>query len=480
MPRFYAHREKPEAPSAPAVDATPAEARLGQVAVLGDPIRPTPVQVIGAVVVSAYFLVSTSSIGEQLANRFDTNLHLPPLLGLGSLFLALFSGWIARGLRSKVAVLWIAVFAWAVVGIPFSAWPAGSAGLALGSVPYHLTVLVVCAVAVSPAQVRTVLWALLAGTLILAALCAVLGETQGSRLALPLSSSNPNDLGFRFLLGAALMVFPLTHPNRLYRLGGLAGMLILVYLLFLTGSRGSFLAVLALAATLFLFVLPPRSRMALAVLAVVTAILVLVATPPATLQRLVMPLVGGDEIEGQESNPDADADTVEIAEKAAASTLTRKELMKRAVSLTVRHPIVGVGFGQFPEAVWRDSVERGIHQNIQRPHNAYLLVSSEIGLPGLVLWIWMIVLLIRGSYRTYNRVREAGDKILTAQSLAILAWVLAFFLNSFFVHTTVIDAAPVVAVALANTLAMGSGVGQPWAPTAVPKRRKARFAASGS
>jgi O-antigen ligase len=88
---------------------------------------------------------------------------------------------------------------------------------------------------------------------------------------------------------------------------------------------------------------------------------------------------------------------------AAGSQKERLQLIYKAVTLTLDRPIFGVGMGDFSSAsahTWTSGSGRDWVQT----HNTYLQISSELGIPGLALYITLLVV-------TFKTMRLARDQI---------------------------------------------------------------------
>ncbi len=98
------------------------------------------------------------------------------------------------------------------------------------------------------------------------------------------------------------------------------------------------------------------------------------------------------------------ANTFESKE-AADSAEVRLRLLLRSLELTARHPLFGVGPGQFPVAENNLAKEEGKERGAwYYTHNAYTQTSSEAGILALVLYIMAIVT----SYRGLADIRRRG------------------------------------------------------------------------
>jgi O-antigen ligase len=88
---------------------------------------------------------------------------------------------------------------------------------------------------------------------------------------------------------------------------------------------------------------------------------------------------------------------------AAGSQKERLMLILKALDLTAEHPIFGVGMGDFSSAsahTWNTGTGRDWLQT----HNTYLQFSSELGIPGIALYIFLLV-------TTFKTLRLARDQI---------------------------------------------------------------------
>jgi O-antigen ligase len=128
---------------------------------------------------------------------------------------------------------------------------------------------------------------------------------------------------------------------------------------------------------------------------------------------------------------------------AAAEGSGRKEVWRSAEMSIAERPLLGLGYGAF-EGVSNDLLVRT--PNIQfthfelrlkglRVHNAYLSSMAELGLPGLILFVGLLVSTLRALRRTARRGRELGDaplaRVANAFVLSLIGWcVTSIFLSS--------------------------------------------------
>jgi hypothetical protein len=102
-----------------------------------------------------------------------------------------------------------------------------------------------------------------------------------------------------------------------------------------------------------------------------------------------------------------------IREDVTGSAQGRWRDTKVAAGLVAKHPVVGAGIGQ-DILVMND--ERGI-DTWRRVHNAYLQYGVDLGLPGLLLFVWLHLT----CYRTARAVEQRAAAVPSLRDLQPLA-----------------------------------------------------------
>jgi O-antigen ligase len=161
-----------------------------------------------------------------------------------------------------------------------------------------------------------------------------------------------------------------------------------IYYCAATGSRGGLIAFVA--STVFILIKAP-GRVRIGALAATAAISLLVlAVLPQTLLHRYSTLFSSD------------SDDTEAIESAQART----HLLKSSVQFTIQHPIFGVGPGEFSDYEAAFARSEGRKGAWQVTHNAYTQVSSEAGVPALLLFLAGIVMTFRSFGRIYQAARH--------------------------------------------------------------------------
>jgi putative inorganic carbon (hco3(-)) transporter len=218
---------------------------------------------------------------------------------------------------------------------------------------------------------------------------------------------NPNDLACQIVICLPFCIaFLLRTRLRLKKLVWGLVVLMMTYTVIVTDSRGGFLALIVMfSVCIWQFAIKGRHRSLL--IFAVAGLAFLLLFSGSVIQRF-------EAISSEEKNPNA-----------YASAQQRQQVMKDSLKTTALHPLFGVGPGNFQvvsatelSGTWHDS------------HNTFLQLSSEAGLPALILYL-MILWRAFSNLRVVKRHREVGPE----QKLwagALNASLLAFIVASVF------------------------------------------------
>lgn len=238
------------------------------------------------------------------------------------------------------------------------------------------------------------------------------------------------------------LYFALAKRHLLVRGLAVAGLVLLAVGQIRSGSRGGFLALLAVIAFVLLGFTTVPARARLAGLVAILAITYAAASDRywAQVQTILSPT--------QDYNLTSDAGRVKIWE--------------RGLGYMADHPILGVGVDNFAVAEGTISPlakrqERGIGVRWGAAHNTFIQVGAELGVPGLLLFVGMIAsafaALRRAARRAQSSSPPASDASRLAQSL--MAALVGFIVGAFFLSLAFTDVMYTL-VALAVALAKGA------------------------
>jgi O-antigen ligase len=123
-----------------------------------------------------------------------------------------------------------------------------------------------------------------------------------------------------------------------------------------------------------------------------------------------------------------------IAASALQSREGRIQLLKESLRTTVENPLLGVGPGQFPVAYTAKLNSRGIfHHTYRETHNTYTQISSEAGIPALLLYAAILVGCFRACNRLYGETRGVpGRKEVSRIALSLMLSLTAFAVSGCF------------------------------------------------
>jgi O-antigen ligase len=351
----------------------------------------------------------------------------------------LLSGNALRGLQRPIGRWWAAFLVLLLLATPFSVWRSGSAMMLFNYIPRnYLTFFYISAFVTSLKQCRSLMYVNVVGAVVLLLTCLKFGGASGAedgRFAVPgsLFYANANELGLALLLGVTSFLFLVSQRGVASRILGAAGILFCVLYALKTGSRGCLLAAIAMFGMIFWF---GRNKLMTAVFVLPVVAIVLLFLPSATLHRLLLFGTNPGELEAH-----SDEDVAAIG-----SQMQRQELFKKSLSLTFRHPLLGVGPDEFAVAAAGDAAKQGVHSAWLGTHNSYTQVSSECGIPAFICYCAVLALCFRTNWRLYRWSRDNPVlKDVTNLSFCLLAGTLVYAVSTFFFHIAYSGGLPTLA-----------------------------------
>jgi probable O-glycosylation ligase (exosortase A-associated) len=328
----------------------------------------------------------------------------------------------AEPLHFEMAIA-LALVGWAIVTIPLSYWPGGSiAELTERFLKAVAFCWLIGAIVTTRERLRTFLWVLVlcATPLAITALqnyqdgrflftgtskvqrIAGYNDEGGSGIA-----ANPNDLALVLNLMIPLAVMLLATSRRMTQRALAAGALVLsVAAVIVTFSRAGFLT---LAATLLLLVPATARRQPWAALAVLSiALAAAPVLPESYLSRL-----------GTITNLSADP---------TGSAQGRWKDLSAALDVVAHQPITGVGLGQNILAL---NQTRG--ETWRAVHNVYLQFAVDLGIPGLLLFLWLFAAVFRAAGKVRRRApRDRAGRDLALIATGVQISLVAYAVSAFF------------------------------------------------
>ncbi len=210
------------------------------------------------------------------------------------------------------------------------------------------------------------------------------------------SYGDPNELGLAMLAGLPLIWYSARFSKwSVTRLAFTVAQIPVLVVLVKTGSRGAMVALGMLIFVAFLR-MPLLGKIKL-VLATIAGVGLFFMFGSAYLKARLTTIF-------QPNLEQADGLTVKEYEYLlgdVSSAEARMALLKDSIATTLEHPLVGVGPGNFGVQRWLEFKEQTGRNIPEQPtHNAFTQLSSEAGIPALLLFLGII-------YASFRNVRRS-------------------------------------------------------------------------
>ena len=291
--------------------------------------------------------------------------------------------------------LLIGILALAVITIPTSIWPGQSIGYIVEAFAKNVVFVYLLLQAVkTDRDARTISAVLVGGSccLVLAVLAhlgpVVTYKSEPGRLAVG-ASYDPNDMALLFVTTIPFAFFLIHSSGRRGRILLALTIALLLAGLAVTESRGGFLGLCVIA--LFIFLRGSRQARKLALLIAGIGFLLFTFAAPRTFWDRISTIY----------NYERDYNLREDGGRIA--------VWKKGLQMIAANPITGVGIGCFP-------LEHAALSGSRLPmaaHNSLIQVSAELGVPGLILFLGIIMFSIRRA----RRIRLEAGRGLTEPNL---------------------------------------------------------------
>ena len=329
-----------------------------------------------ALVLYGYFLVS------RVLDLTVPSLRIP--LGLFAVLsiTALLTG-LARVARSRVNVIFLLYMGWMALGVVFSHWRGGSAELWQNSVKVFVFFLSIQALTTDYGKLRWMIRALAMGIFTAAVLGIGSEDDASGRLKLSVGTlSDPNEFAMYMVLGLCfwLCILKTSSSRFLAMVIGLPAVLLILGAFLKTGSRGGMVA-LVVVLTVWMMQISARGKMFLALAAILAIAIAPFAMTDYQKSRFLT--VSSVDAEGA-----YDMETAQLLGGSVASTESRRALLVESLTRTIQNPLFGVGPGMFPLYSDYAAKQAGYKRGHWQPtHNLFTQISSECGIPALLLYL---------------------------------------------------------------------------------------------
>ncbi len=125
------------------------------------------------------------------------------------------------------------------------------------------------------------------------------------------------------------------------------------------------------------------------------------------------------------SYTDAVSQEEHVEESLDGSSRSRLEIWKGAFKMISEQPVFGIGYGLFFPLIkyyWAGGYSIDAH-------NTYLIIAAEMGIPALIIFLWIILLTIWHTYRLY---KNTSDPYSRAVALGFLGGLFGLLMSNMF------------------------------------------------
>jgi O-antigen ligase len=356
---------------------------------------------------------------SRFLDRLAPQFHLPAVAIVIAISVAAMSGRFVEVFRHRIGLYMAGLTVCLAMAVPLAYWRGGSFGVFTHEwIPTFILFSVGASVTITVQQCRRGLYAIGLATGGAAVLVNTLGSIFEERLSLSRSRfANANTIAITLLLGMPLIWLLATssRAGAVRKAFAAAILLVMVTGIFRSGSREGVVG-LALFGVLLFFHTSAFGKVGIVVAAVVLAIGAGALMPESLKARFESLFVDRAVAEYQGGLER------EVAISAAASFEIRRQMLMSSLKLTVQHPLLGIGPGNFAAYLADQAKDSNTVAYWVGAHNTYTQISSEAGIPALGFYLALLISSILALTRISRRAnRIPGEE---AHDIAGMGWAL--------------------------------------------------------
>lgn len=218
------------------------------------------------------------------------------------------------------------------------------------------------------------------------------GDGQRHYIASGAFLGDGNDFALSVNVAVPLGLFMMLESRRFLERAFYGGiLLILILAIVATQSRGGILSLVSVV--LYLWIKSDKKVLGIIGIGIISLV-ILASAPPQFFERMETMTQTGENMEG--------------------SAQGRIAAWKAAVRMAADHPLTGVGAGHFPVKYGVEYRPEGVPPTAipwQTAHSNYFVILGELGIPGIVFLVTIIVLNLKAGERMLARVTAQRDNI---------------------------------------------------------------------
>jgi O-antigen ligase len=322
----------------------------------------------------ALIFIRFSMIHQILANEFHLDLYLLYVVGIPVLIGLPLTGGFSRALQYRSLRFWILFALWLIPSSLLSSWKGGSFSFLL---TYYRTELIllfaIAGLVVTWEECRWVFYSIAGAAVINILSIVFFGQTdENGRRSLSFETiANSNDYAGHLIFVTPFVLWvALTAKSFWLRLLGFMVVAFGLYQILASASRGALLGIVA-ALILLTISAGPKVRRKVLIAAPITVVVAFMLMPKAAVTRIF-------------SFSESSAAS---SDEALESSRIREQLLRDSVRMTFEHPLFGVGLGQFSANEGSNTMPGLGFSLYLQPHNSYMQIASENGIPGLLFYL---------------------------------------------------------------------------------------------
>ena len=351
--------------------------------------------------------------------------HLTAVIAAMGAVCLLTGGGLPRALKAPQGTLLVLFTMWFTVSATFGIWKGGSFEVFKSAwTKSMLAYLLVAATLFTSNQLRRAMYTLAWSTCVIIAFTVVFGASGDERGAMEVSGvegltlGNANAVAAYLLFGMPFTLLLFVQSKTFWRWLVLGPFLVGgAFAMLRTGSRAGLLVALVMGAIVFLWS-SWGSKFALAVMVGLGLTLLAAVVPLAVMDRYRTLI-------GQVNSDDALS--------AMESSRARWWHFVESLAVTAEYPLFGVGPGNFVVKSTQNAEKRGAPANWKNTHNAYTQLSSEVGIPGMLLYVTALLYSCFTALSVFRRARRTpGGETITNAAFCLFLSLVGLSLDNLF------------------------------------------------
>ncbi|HEX4772093.1 MAG TPA: O-antigen ligase family protein [Bryobacteraceae bacterium] len=376
------------------------------------------VQHFGFNVMLVYIFFRFSFLHEFITGKLNIDLHIIFTLSAICYLCTLLSGRPFFAFGNKIAWFWIAFTGCMAIATVTSFWRGGSFTILMTYVRTALPIVfMIPALTITKKDLGKIISTIGLACAITVLLGLINNDFRTGRMSINQANSeiqDSNDFAAHLILMLPALAYLTLRPGKspAYKIIGAGFIGIALFEILSTGSRGGLLS-LGITTLYIAFTAGPKLRIAILLGVPLLALAAIPFIPKESAARL-QTLISSTENSK--------------AEEATESSQARLALLQESLRITARHPLFGIGPGEFMDAQAESAESMGQRGMWHVTHNSYTQVSSECGIPALLFYLAAIA----STFLILWRGRKAADRDLALKCAVLHVMMVGFAICIFF------------------------------------------------